>query len=74
MTTRAGEPLMNAMERAGIVVEAVCRSGECTFCRTRLLSGEVFTPSCVCRRWADERFGYIHPCMSYPLSDLRVRV
>ncbi|MDI6830149.1 MAG: FAD-dependent oxidoreductase [Actinomycetota bacterium] len=69
---RAGEPLMNAMERAGLAVEAVCRSGECTYCRTRLISGEVFAPVRVRRRWADERFGYIHPCMSYPLSDLRI--
>jgi len=71
---RAGEPLMNSMERAGLVVEAVCRSGECTVCRTRLEAGEVFTPARVLRRWADEHFGYIHPCMSYPVSDLRIRL
>ncbi|RJP26802.1 MAG: FAD-binding protein [Actinobacteria bacterium] len=71
---RAGEPLINSMERAGLVVEAVCRSGECTVCRTRLVSGEVFAPARVLRRWADEHFGYIHPCMSYPLSDLRIRL
>lgn len=71
---RAGEPLMNSMERAGLSVEAVCRSGECTYCRTRLVAGEVFAPARVLRRWADEHFGYIHPCMSYPVSDLRVRL
>ena len=71
---RAGEPLMNSMERAGLVVEAICRSGECTICRTRLVAGEVFAPARVLRRWADERFGYIHPCMSYPVSDLRIRL
>jgi phytoene dehydrogenase-like protein/ferredoxin-NADP reductase len=71
---KAGEPLMNSMERAGLTVEAVCRSGECTYCRTRLISGEVFAPSRVLRRWADEEFGYIHPCMSYPVSDLRIRL
>lgn len=71
---RAGEPLMNSMERAGLVVEAVCRSGECTACRTRLEAGEVFAPARVLRRWADEHFGYIHPCMSYPVSDLRIRL
>ncbi|MFW6113451.1 MAG: FAD-binding oxidoreductase, partial [Actinomycetota bacterium] len=72
--TRAGEPLLNSMERAGLVVEALCRSGECTVCRTRLLSGEVFAPARVYRRWSDAEFGYIHPCMSYPLSDLRIRL
>ncbi len=74
LKARAGEPLMNSMERAGLAVEAVCRAGECTYCRTRLVAGEVFAPARVMRRWADERFGYIHPCMSYPLSDLRIRM
>jgi len=71
---RAGEPLMNSLERAGIVVPAVCRSGECTACRTRLISGKVFTPARVHHRQADQKFGYIHPCMSYPLDDLSIRV
>ena len=71
---RAGEPLMNSLEREGIVVPAVCRSGECTACRTRLVEGRVFAPSRVRLRWCDERSGYIHPCMSYPLEDLRIRI
>jgi ferredoxin-NADP reductase len=71
---RAGEPLMNSLERSGIVVPAVCRSGECTACRTRLVSGKVFTPARVHHRQADKKSGYIHPCMSYPLDDLTIRV
>ncbi|MCX5997497.1 MAG: FAD-dependent oxidoreductase [Chloroflexi bacterium] len=71
---KAGEPLMNSLERAGIVVPAVCRSGECTACRTRLISGKVFAPARVHYRQADQKFGYIHPCMSYPLDDLSIRV
>jgi ferredoxin-NADP reductase len=71
---RAGEPLMNSLEREGIVVEAICRSGECTACRTRLLEGKVFAPERVRRRWVDEKLGYIHPCMSYPLENLRIKI
>lgn len=71
---RAGEPLMNSLERVGIVIPAVCRAGECSACRTRLLEGRVFVPSRVQRRWSDEVAGYIHPCMTYPLEDLRIRV
>ena len=74
LKARAGEPLMNSLERAGLVLEAICRSGECTVCRTRLLSGKVFAPDRARRRWVDERAGYIHPCMSYPLEDLRIRI
>jgi prolycopene isomerase len=71
---KAGEPLMNGLERAGLVVPAACRSGVCTACRTRLLDGQVFVPETVARRWIDERAGFIHPCMSYPLGNLRLRL
>lgn len=71
---RAGEPLMNSLERYGIVVPAVCRSGECSACRTRLLSGQVFMPAHTGLRASDREHGYIHLCVSYPLQDLRIRL
>jgi prolycopene isomerase len=74
LKARAGEPLMVSLERAGLVVPAICRSGECTACRTRLVVGKVFAPARVHRRWVDEKSNYIHPCMSYPLENLRIRL
>ncbi len=71
---RAGEPLMNSLERYGIVVPAVCRSGECSACRTKLLSGQVFMPAHTGLRASDREHSYIHPCVSYPLRDLRIRL
>lgn len=68
----SSEPLMNSMERAGLATEALCRSGECGVCRTRLVDGDVFMPASVAVRKADVAFGYIHPCMSYPVSDITV--
>lgn len=70
----AGEPLMISLERAGLVIPAICRSGECAACRTRLISGKVFVPAGLHRRWVDEQANYIHPCMAYPLEDLRIRL
>jgi ferredoxin-NADP reductase len=70
----AGEPLMNSLERHGIVVRAVCRSGECSACRIRLLSGKVFMPSQVALRESDRTYGYIHACVAYPLEDLKIRI
>jgi glycine betaine catabolism B len=70
----ASEPLMISLERAGLVIPSACRSGECTVCRTRLVSGKVFTPTRVRRRWSDEQAGYIHPCLSYPVEDLHIRL
>jgi len=71
---RAGEPLMNALEREGIVVPAICRAGECVACRTRLVAGTVFTPQRVRLRRVDRLSGYIHPCMSYAVEDIRIRI
>lgn len=69
------EPLLTAFDRAGIKTPSRCRSGECGWCRSRLLSGKVYVPAITDgRRAADKDFGYIHPCSSFPLSDLVVEV
>ena len=71
---RAGEPLLVALERAGIVIPAKCRSGECSLCRVKLLGGRVFQPQGVLLRKSDREFGYIHSCMAWPISDLEIMV
>jgi ferredoxin len=72
---RATETVLVAMERANLAPPSQCRSGECGFCRSRLVSGEVYVrPESDGRRNADKQFGYIHPCSSYPIMDLEVSV
>ncbi len=72
---QAEDSLLCALEKAGIAVPARCRSGECGFCRSKLVSGEVFIPQGVDkRRIADARFGYIHPCCTYPLGDIVIKI
>ncbi len=68
----AGEPLLNSLERYGLVVPAVCRSGECSACRVRLLAGQVYMPEHTGLRESDRAHGYIHSCVAYPLQDLQV--
>lgn len=70
----AGEPLMNTLERYGVGVPARCRTGACSLCRVRLVSGQVFMPPGTSIREADRRGGYIHACVSYPLEDLKIRI
>jgi ferredoxin-NADP reductase len=71
----ASESLMIALERAGIAAPSRCRSGECGFCHSRLLAGNIFIPpSEDKRREADEVFGYIHPCVSFPLGDAELEI
>ena len=71
---RASEPLMNSLERNGYVVPALCRSGECSLCRTKLVSGKVFMPENNGVRESDHFYGYIHACVSYPLEDIVIRL
>jgi ferredoxin-NADP reductase len=71
---RAGEPLLNALERHGVVVPALCRSGACSACRMRLLSGRVFMPAHTGIRESDRQDGFIHACVSYPLEDLEIKI
>ncbi len=72
---KAGESLLWAMERAGIAAPSHCRSGECGWCHSRLVSGKYFCPKeADGRRLADEKFGWIHPCCTFPLSDMEICV
>ena len=71
----ADEPVLVAFERAGLKAPSRCRSGECGWCRSRLISGEVFIPEKTDgRRWADKEYGYIHPCSTFAASDIYVDV
>jgi glycine betaine catabolism B len=72
ITASAVEPLMISLERAGMVIPALCRAGECSLCRTKLLSGKVYQPNDVKLRKSDRTFGYIHPCMAYPITDIEI--
>ena len=71
----SNETVLCAFERAGIVVPARCHTGECGFCRSKLVSGKVYIPEGEDkRRIADMQFNFIHPCCCYPESDLLVRI
>ena len=69
---RAGEPLLNSLERNGVIVPSLCRSGECSLCRVKIVSGQVFQPAGVLLRKSDRQFGYVHSCAAYPLEDLEI--
>ncbi len=72
----ADEPILVAIERAGIATPSRCRSGECGWCRSKLLSGNVYVPkeNDEGRRFSDKETGYIHPCATFALSDIVIEV
>ena len=70
------EPLMTALERNGVRFFNKCRTGDCAFCRARLISGSVFhvfDGDADARRKADIKYGYIHPCRAFPESDVTLK-
>ena len=69
------ESILVALERANLAPPSKCRSGECGFCRSLLLSGEIFvSPISDWRREGDKQYKFFHPCASYPISDLEISV
>jgi ferredoxin-NADP reductase len=74
LKAKAGEPLLVALEKNGVVVPSLCRSGDCSMCRVKIISGKVFQPSGAPVRKSDKKYGYVHSCVSYPLQDLVVLI
>ena len=73
-TTRAGEPLLNALERNGYGTENACRSGECSLCRVKLVSGSVFNPQEAHLRKSDQSFGWVYSCVAFPIGDIEIQL
>lgn len=71
----AHETLLTAMERAGLNAPNKCRAGGCGFCHSKWLSGRYHVAEGRDgRREADRKFGFIHPCVTYPLEDMEIDV
>jgi ferredoxin-NADP reductase len=71
---RTAESLLLALEKNEILVPSLCRSGECSMCRVKILSGKVYQPAGVPVRKSDRQFGYVHSCMAFPISDLEILI
>ena len=66
---KENETLLTAMERAAINAPNKCRAGGCGYCHSKWLGGEyVIADGRDGRREADRKFGFIHPCVTYPAA------
>ncbi len=75
VTGSSNDSVMQILEKSKISVPARCRSGECGFCHSHLLSGKVYVPKHLeYRRAADYTYNCFHPCCSFPLTDLEIEV
>lgn len=70
---RAGQPVLDAALAAGLNLPHSCKSGHCSSCRARLLSGQTSYPAVPLGITAQEmQAGYILLCQARALSDLVV--
>ena len=73
LTCRGKQTLLQAMEEEGILLKSHCHVGECGFCRSKLISGKVKTFD-ENIRVSDKEYNYIHPCATYPESDVVIKL
>ena len=72
---KATDTVVVSLEKAGLAPDTHCRSGACGWCRSLLLSGEIWQrPQSDGVRASDKDYGYFHPCSAYPMSDLVIEV
>ncbi|HJT94767.1 MAG TPA: FAD-binding oxidoreductase [Mycobacterium sp.] len=73
-TTARNRPLLDALEDNGVRPESACRSGECSLCRVRIVTGEVHSAEEAMPRVTDSKWGYVHSCVAYPISDVEIDI
>lgn len=68
-----GATLLDAAEAAGADIPSSCRAGICQTCRTKVVSGDVECPA-DCLDDADQREGWVYPCVAWPKSNCALEV
>ena len=75
VTCFENQTILSALEQSNVKVRSKCRCGECGYCRSLLLWGTISVKDGMeHRRKADIKFNYIHPCCSYPTSDITIKI
>ena len=62
-----------ALEKASIKAPSFCRVGVCGYCRSILLEGKIKMIGGGLKK-AEMDNDYIHPCITYPESDIVLRL
>lgn len=70
---KENETLITSMEKGRVKTLVHCTVGVCGFCRSKLIEGSVKTENTFVRV-ADKEKCYIHPCVTYPLSDVTIEI
>lgn len=74
LSVGADETIIDAAEKAGMVLPIACRYGGCITCAARLLEGRVRQPNATALNRRQSREGYILLCVARPKTDLVLQV
>ncbi|HLO84273.1 MAG TPA: 2Fe-2S iron-sulfur cluster-binding protein [Nostocaceae cyanobacterium] len=66
--------ILNAVEKAGLLLPVGCRYGACITCAAKLLEGKVEQSKAVVLKPAQEKMGYVLLCIASPRSDCKFEV
>lgn len=67
----SNKTIVTSLEEAGIYIPSSCHDGTCGLCKTELLKGEVKIIKDH-RTKAQKEYNIIHPCITYPMSDITI--
>ena len=71
---REDQPIVDAVEAAGMRIPIACRYGGCITCAARLVSGRVRQPNATALNARQSRAGYVLACVARPRSDVVLEV
>lgn len=71
---KSTETILQALEHSNISIRSKCHLGGCGFCRSKLISGCYEATKFENIKEIDRKFNYIHPCCSYPRSNMEIEV
>lgn len=67
--------IASALENKGIHIHTRCRGGSCGACRIKIIKGTYYIPIVKDkRRFSDKEYNYVHSCVTYPTSDLVIKI
>ena len=68
------EPIIDTLEKNGLVLPVGCRYGGCITCAAKLVSGKVHQPNAAALKKRQENEGYVLLCVARPREDCVLEV
>ena len=73
INANAEDSILVSLQKAKLHTQSRCMNGKCSWCRIRVIKGQVYTPKKVdLRREKDKLTNIYHSCVSFPVSDIEI--